>query len=176
MAGTFRRPHGYRELGDMAPGVVGRGRGASPLTVLARKRGQGRRLWLVGFWGALVALTLVACQSIQPVASEQGGVTTLPEGAVDVSSLSEVEQQLVAQARADLAQELGVAAEEIQVAAVEAVDWPDASLGCPEEGMMYAQVITPGYRIQLRVDGNSYEYHTGNQPDGPMVRCESTAP
>lgn len=173
MAGTLRRPQGCGDRGHMAPGAVTR-RGAGPLAGLARRMGRGRQRWLAGLWSVLVALTLVACQPIQPVASEQGEVTTLPEGAVDVSSLSEVEQQLVAQARADLAQELGVAAEEIQVAGVEAVDWPDASLGCPEEGMMYAQVITPGYRIELRVDGNSYEYHTGNQPDGPMVRCEPT--
>ena len=29
----------------------------------------------------------------------------------------------------------------------EAVEWPDGSLGCPELGVMYIQVITPGYQV-----------------------------
>ena len=62
---------------------------------------------------------------------------------------------------ADLAGQLGIAAEAITVRSVEAVEWPDASLGCPKPGMMYAQVITPGYRIVLEANGQSYEYHAG---------------
>ncbi len=68
--------------------------------------------------------------------------------------------ELVAQAIADLAGRLGVAAEAIQVRSVEAVEWPDASLGCPQPGMVYAQVITPGYRIVLEAEGQAYEYHS----------------
>jgi hypothetical protein len=67
---------------------------------------------------------------------------------------------LVAQAIADLAGRLGIAADAIQVQSAEAVEWPDASLGCPEPGMMYAQVITPGYRIVLEAGGQLYEYHS----------------
>lgn len=62
-------------------------------------------------------------------------------------------------ARADLAQRLGLDPDEIAVERVEAVDWPDASLGCPEPGMVYAQVITPGYRITLRHGQRTYVYH-----------------
>ena len=69
---------------------------------------------------------------------------------------------------ADLAKQLGIATESITVRSVEAVEWSDASLGCPEPGMMYAQVITPGYRIVLEANGQSYEYHTGS---GTIVRC-----
>src|SRR5438132_10035603 len=47
-------------------------------------------------------------------------------------------------ARAAAASELGVGADAVVVQRVEPVDWPDASLGCPRPGMMYAQVITPG--------------------------------
>lgn len=72
-------------------------------------------------------------------------------------------------ARQDLAQQLGMAADAITVVSVEAVDWPDASLGCPSEGMMYAQVITPGYRVVLETDGKTYEYHTG---DNQVVLCQ----
>lgn len=66
-------------------------------------------------------------------------------------------------ALADLAAKLSIAPDAITVKAVERIEWPDASLGCPQPGMMYAQVITPGYRIVLEVDGKSYEYHTGGR-------------
>jgi len=74
-------------------------------------------------------------------------------------------------ALADLAARLSVAPDAITVKAVESIDWPDASLGCPQPGMMYAQVITPGYRIVLEVDGKSYEYHADTQRH--VVYCES---
>ncbi len=61
---------------------------------------------------------------------------------------------------ADLAGRLGLPESAITVRSVESVDWPDASLGCPQPGMMYAQVITPGYRIVLEAGGKRYEYHT----------------
>lgn len=42
---------------------------------------------------------------------------------------------------------------------VETTEFPDASLGVPEQGKVYAQVITPGYVIRLVVDDAVYEYH-----------------
>jgi len=57
----------------------------------------------------------------------------------------------------DLAHRTG--AEPILVSA-EPVEWPDTSLGNPQPGMFYAQVITPGYKIILEADSHQYEYHT----------------
>ena len=69
---------------------------------------------------------------------------------------------VVQAAKKDLARRLNVRQEAIELAgAVEAVTWPDSSLGCPEPGMMYAQVLTPGYRFKLESGGKLYEYHTG---------------
>jgi hypothetical protein len=72
---------------------------------------------------------------------------------------------------ADLAARLSVAPDAITVKVVEPIEWPDASLGCPKPGMMYAQVVTPGYRIVLEIDGRSYEYHADTQRH--VVYCES---
>jgi hypothetical protein len=69
-------------------------------------------------------------------------------------------QEVVRLAKEDLAQRLGVAVDQIQLVSVEAVDWSDTSLGCPQPGMMYAQVITPGYRVVLEAGGKQYDYHT----------------
>ncbi len=73
-------------------------------------------------------------------------------------------------ARWDLASRVGVEVEEVRVKDFEAVEWRDSSLGCPEPGRMYLQVITPGYRVVLQAAGQSYEYHTnqGNR----AVLCE----
>ena len=55
---------------------------------------------------------------------------------------------------------MGLSTGEIRLASVDAVEWSDASLGCPQPGMMYAQVITPGYRVVLEAEGQQYTYHT----------------
>ncbi len=58
------------------------------------------------------------------------------------------------------AESTGTPVDQITVTLVEAREWPDASLGCPEAGGFYAQVITPGYLIRVTVDGETLEYHT----------------
>ena len=73
-------------------------------------------------------------------------------------------QPLVDVARDDLAQRLSASRKEITVQSVEAVEFPDTSLGVPEPDRVYAQVITPGYIIILIVDNAVYEYHgSGNR-------------
>lgn len=68
----------------------------------------------------------------------------------------------------DLAGRLGITPSAITVRQVIEVEWPDASLGCPQPGMMYAQVITPGQRIVLQASGRTYEYHAGQ---GHVILC-----
>lgn len=91
----------------------------------------------------------------EPIGLEGQGETRSERAAGPVAGL-------VAQAVADLAGRLAIAPDAVQVRAVEAVEWPDASLGCPQPGMMYAQVITPGYRIVLEAAGKTYEYHSSH--------------
>ncbi len=38
--------------------------------------------------------------------------------------------------------------------------WDDSCLGCPQTGESCSHVVTPGYRIVLRVSDATYEYHT----------------
>lgn len=59
-----------------------------------------------------------------------------------------------------LARTLNVTVGETQVVSVQTVDWPDTSLGCPQTGLVYAQVVTPGYLVKLSYQGKTYEYHT----------------
>lgn len=34
----------------------------------------------------------------------------------------------------------------LEVSSLQAVEWPDGSLGCPQPGVMYTQMVTPGFR------------------------------
>jgi len=60
----------------------------------------------------------------------------------------------------DLAESEGIDRASIHLVSVESVEWSDASLGCPEPDMVYAQVITPGFLVMLEAKGDTYEYHT----------------
>jgi hypothetical protein len=81
-----------------------------------------------------------------------------------------VTDPVVAAAVADLARRRGVDAARIAVAGAEPLDWPDAGLGCPEPGRSYAQVITPGWRIQLTLDGQTITYHA-NRSGTVLTPC-----
>ena len=81
-----------------------------------------------------------------------------------------------AAARQVLADRLSVAPDRLEFVSEQAVQWADASLGCPEADKMYAQVIVPGYRIIFRHAGNQYEVHTaehtGSASPYRPVSCE----
>lgn len=76
------------------------------------------------------------------------------------------EGRLLRAAVADCADRLGVDVEQVRVVLAVDVTWPDASLGCPQPGRLYAQVLTPGMLVELEVDGVRYEYHArrGEEP------------
>lgn len=67
--------------------------------------------------------------------------------------------KLVNEAKADLTTRANVVPGEITVKKAEAVEWQDASLGCPKPGIFYAQMITPGYLIVLEAGGKEWQYH-----------------
>ena len=144
--------------------------------------------WLASFLALASLAALAACApqpavpvspiATPPVASavpgqpilEEPMPSTTPPPQTTVPAATRTPRPTVSElAVADLAGQLGIAAEAITVRSVEAVEWSDASLGCPKPGMMYAQVITPGYRIVLEANGQSYEYHTGRS--STVVRC-----
>lgn len=86
---------------------------------------------------------------------------------------SAVPGERIAAAIADLAGRLGIASDRISVVSAEAVSWPDGSLGCPQPGMMYPQVITEGYRVILAAEGKEYAYHGDDR--GELFYCENPA-
>lgn len=63
-------------------------------------------------------------------------------------------------ARQDLSNRTGISASQVEFLSAEEVTWRDASLGCPQPGMFYAQVLSPGYLLRLSAEGQNYTYHT----------------
>ena len=72
-------------------------------------------------------------------------------------------------AATNLAKELNVAPDQVEIRSVEQREWSDSSLGCPEPGRAYMQVITPGYKVILFANGREHEYHTNMQ--SMAIRC-----
>jgi hypothetical protein len=76
---------------------------------------------------------------------------------INISSAAEAE----AHAKKDLAAKLAIPADDISVLESAETVWPDTSLGMPEPGHMYAQMLTEGFRVILEAGGEKYEYHFG---------------
>jgi hypothetical protein len=83
-------------------------------------------------------------------------------------------QKLIDVARRDLASKLNIPETEIETLSAEYVTWRDSSLGCPEAGVEYMQVLTDGSRIRLRANHRSYHYHGGGERRPPFL-CRNPA-
>jgi len=67
-------------------------------------------------------------------------------------------EEAVERARKDLSARVAVKENEIKEESVEDADFPDMALGASVNGEMSGQMITPGWRICLQANGNSFEY------------------
>ena len=92
---------------------------------------------------------------------------------VPIPSVSDL-QPLIEKATADLAQRLSIPASRIITIEAKGVFWSDASLGCPQSGTPYTQVLTPGYLILLESGGNKFEYHANLH--NYVFYCENPTP
>ena len=112
----------------------------------------------------IVAIFLPACAAQpQPRNEAVVGTGTSPSG-----STEPVDQRVTA-ARADAARRSGLPPAQIQVVKAESVTWSDGSLGCPRPGMLYTQARVPGYRVQLRVGSEIWNYHGSER--GALALC-----
>ena len=90
-----------------------------------------------------------------------------PAPSAGETALGEIETA----ARKLLADELDVDEGDFRLDSSEGVGWSDASLGCPQGGYVYAQVLTPGYKLVFDLAGTSHAVHT-NSDGSHMVICE----
>lgn len=69
-------------------------------------------------------------------------------------------QGAVEAALKDAAAHLGTDAANLRVEQVEARQWNDSSLGCPQPGELYSQIVTPGFLIVISSTTKQLEYHS----------------
>lgn len=91
------------------------------------------------------------------------------ETSADANDTSNTPENILKIATDLLAQDKSMGADEIQVISAEAVQWPNSSLGCPQPGMNYLMVVTPGYRVELEAKGQSYMIHTNEDGTQSLI-------
>jgi hypothetical protein len=127
----------------------------------------------------LLSLLLGGCGSSKPlpttplpISPTQGESTPMPPSQSTPAGSNF--QNLIDKATQDLAQRLSISVSQINLVNASEVVWADGSLGCPQKGMAYIQVLTPGYLIVLEYDNTNYEYHSGR--DGNVSYCQNPTP
>ena len=119
-----------------------------------------------------LSVTLAACGGGTTDADTKAAVSRVT-GAFDSQAAAgqaiTTQSAIVSAARAEAGKELGVAPDQINIDKVEPVQWSDTSLGCAEPGKVFAQTITPGFRIVLSAAGKSQEIHA--DAAGRLVTC-----
>jgi len=82
------------------------------------------------------------------------------------ANLSPDMQKIAEQAAEILSKSLNVTPDAVTILSVQSVQWSNAALGCPKPGMMYAQVITPGYLVKAEVNGEIQQVHMNDRGHG----------
>ena len=135
--------------------------------------------------GFVVAFTAVGCLLAACVNGQDGQVVeesvsadasdlkvvSVPKASGEAGAVSKTVEEKVSlgpglQRLADLSMQhlgstMGVEQAEIEVVQADYVTWPDSSIGCPQPGYQYMQVLTNGSRIRLRANKQVYQYHSG---------------
>jgi hypothetical protein len=101
------------------------------------------------------------------VVTDVAGVIEGPRGPKEEpeskEEMSGERERAVEAAIAALVDKTGVSDDQIELVSVESVQFRDSSLGCPQRGMMYLQVITPGYRVILSLEDQVYDYRVAGK-------------
>lgn len=96
-----------------------------------------------------------------PTPADSMPTTSFPTTVYEPGTIDPGLAPFVDRAAADLGERLGIDPSAIETLTAVLVVWPDASLGCADPDLSYAQVATDGSVIELGVDGAVYRYHSG---------------
>lgn len=127
---------------------------------------------------ALIAVVCAACagegtdettttvpESTSTTGSQPGRLTTTTTRGEGIA----VPQSVVEAALGVAVDDTGLDAADLTAVRAQQVVWSDSSLGCPEDGKAYLQVLTDGYLVVFDGPDGSYQYHSGM--DLEFFRC-----
>lgn len=125
---------------------------------------------------ALFIWLIAACAPEAAPTEEPSGVSDEPtstpvptEASPETTPIGAAEEAVIKQ----LAENLGLQESDITVVSSEETEFGDACLGVAMEGVMCAQVVTPGHIVVLEADGIQYEYHLSE--DGSQIQPATLA-
>lgn len=72
------------------------------------------------------------------------------------------------------AEDFDVSPSAVELLAHDATTWSSTALGCPEPGRSYAQIVTSGYEVMLRILDEQAIYHV-DQTGTAIVECEGVS-
>lgn len=96
-------------------------------------------------------------------------VVPVPTADPAAAVTGEVPQAILDPILADAAQRSSLDRGQLNVQLAAAVEWPDGSLGCPQPGMSYLQVIIPGYHVVVTAGAETYDYRVDDR--GRFTLC-----
>lgn len=117
--------------------------------------------------GWLVVLRAPDEELLYEVRTDQSGRTVRLQQTVDPDQELPVAAVRV---REQLADQLGIGLEMVEVVNFSQEEWPDSCLGLPEDREMCAQVITPGWLVELEAEGRRYQAHTTREGESVRIR------
>jgi hypothetical protein len=109
------------------------------------------------FGSSILAAGLLSACSSQP--SPPPASSTLPPGASSTAS-PDARRNAFRAAANELSRQVNAPVDSIAGVSQDETTWNDSCLGCPQTGENCSHVLTPGYRVVLRVSDATYEYHT----------------
>src|SRR5262245_49251415 len=107
-------------------------------------------------FGALWLAAGCSASGSDPTASPAGGGPTGATGTPPATGAIALPASIVAPVVEEIARVAGVPVERVTVLSARAMTFPDAGLGCPEPGMVYAQVLVDGWRIVAEAGGTTF--------------------
>jgi len=124
---------------------LGNGKDIGEIMPSAALRNQRPWRWLPPLAASLL---LGACveEPAAPAAEADGNLSALQAGRTPGQIATEL-----------VAAQLAIAPATVRILEVEEQVFGDASLGCPEPDMFYAQVLTPGYRVIVEAEGRRFD-------------------
>ncbi|OGG21114.1 hypothetical protein A3D03_05705 [Candidatus Gottesmanbacteria bacterium RIFCSPHIGHO2_02_FULL_40_13] len=140
-------------------------------------KGNNIHQWILA--ATIIVVVFIALSVTQKSKYLSSGFLKNPGTTLDISPTVTVQITLpqaltksdyIDKAVENLAVKLSVDKSQITVERSEEYLWNDASLGCPQKGMFYAQIIIPGFTIDLSHSGTIYSYHAGSNR---VVSCQN---